>query len=230
MAVPDQKEQANGRDFHLDGSCHPPPNVKDTTYGFHPISQTQLSQRGKTPYIIPGGASNAVGATGYAACAQEIVDQLNAMRLNIGHIILPSGSAGTHAGMLAGLAGVSAGIPVTGITVSGSRAAQEALVFGLACETAERLALAAPIKRETVVCDDAYVGPGYSLPTEGMVEAVKLFARTEGILLDPVYSGKAAAGFIDLIRQGRFDTMDNILFLHTGGSPALFAYMDFFRQ
>ena len=189
-----------------------------------------LSQRGRTPYIIPGGASNAVGATGYAACARETEDQLTAMGLDIGHIVLPSGSAGTHAGMLAGLTGISAHIPVTGINVSRDKEAQEKLVFGLARETAERLEIAAPILKESVVCEADYVGPGYSLPTDAMVEAVKLFAKTEAILLDPVYSGKAAAGFLDLIRRGRFDHLESILFLHTGGAPALFAYMDTFRQ
>ena len=81
-----------------------------------------------------------------------------------------------------------------------------------------------------IACFDQYVGPGYSLPTEGMVEAVRLFARTEAILLDPVYSGKAAAGLIDLVRNRFFNKGSNILFLHTGGSPALFAYMESFRQ
>ena len=83
---------------------------------------------------------------------------------------------------------------------------------------------------EDIVCFDQYVGPGYSLPTESMVEAVKLFAKTEAVLLDPVYSGKAAAGLIDLVRKGHFPAGSNVLFLHTGGSPALYAYMDTFRQ
>ena len=84
--------------------------------------------------------------------------------------------------------------------------------------------------REDIVCFDQYVGPGYSLPTDSMVEAVKLFAKTEAILLDPVYSGKAAAGLIDLVRKNHFPKGANVLFLHTGGSPALYAYMDTFRQ
>ena len=189
-----------------------------------------LQAAGKTPYIVPGGASNPIGAMGYAACAEETMTQLNGMHLNIDHIVVPSGSAGTHAGMVAGMAGVSGGIPISGVNVSRTKAVQEEIVFKLAVQTAEKLGVRSGIARGDIVCYDQYVGPGYSLPTESMVEAVKLFARTEAILLDPVYSGKAAAGLIDLVRQGQFPAGANVLFLHTGGSPALYAYLDTFRQ
>jgi len=189
-----------------------------------------LKAAGKAPYIIPGGASNPIGALGYAACAEETMTQLNGMHLGIDHIVVPSGSAGTHAGMVAGMAGVSGGIPISGVNVSRTKAVQEEIVFNLALQTAEKLGIRSGIAREDIVCYDQYVGPGYSLPTESMVEAVKLFARTEAILLDPVYTGKAAAGLIDLVRQGQFRAGANVLFLHTGGSPALYAYLDTFRQ
>jgi D-cysteine desulfhydrase len=189
----------------------------------------ELSSQGKKPYIIPGGASNPIGATGYAVCAEEIMTQLNQMRLRIDHIVVPSGSAGTHAGMVAGMKGVSGGIPITGINVSRPREVQEKIVYSLAVETAKRLGIEVPVNESDVVCFDQYVGPGYSLPTDGMVEAVKLFAKTEAILLDPVYSGKTAAGLIDRVRKGEFAKGSSVLFLHTGGSPALFAYLDAFR-
>ncbi|NOX34029.1 MAG: D-cysteine desulfhydrase [Deltaproteobacteria bacterium] len=190
----------------------------------------ELSAAGKKPYIIPGGASNPIGATGYAVCAEETMTQLNDMRLVINHIVVPSGSAGTHAGMVAGMAGVNGNIPISGINVSRTKDVQEEIVYELAVETAERLEVRGGINREEIVCFDQYVGPGYSLPTDSMVEAVKLFARTEAILLDPVYSGKAAAGLIDLVRNNHFPKGSNVMFLHTGGSPALYAYMDTFRQ
>ncbi len=190
----------------------------------------ELAAAGKKPYIIPGGASNAIGAMGYAVCAEEIMGQLNDMHLDIGHIIVPSGSAGTHAGMVAGMAGVNGNIPISGVNVSRTKEIQEALVYKLTLETAAKLGVKTGIAREEIVCFDQYVGPGYSLPTDSMVEAVKLFATTEAILLDPVYSGKAAAGLIDLVRKGHFPKDSNVLFLHTGGSPALYAYMDTFRQ
>ncbi len=190
----------------------------------------ELSASGKKPYIIPGGASNAIGAMGYAVCAAETMGQLNAMRLDIDHIIVPSGSAGTHAGMAVGMAGVNGGIPISGVNVSRPKDVQEEIVYHLAAELAEKIGVKGGVAREDITCFDQYVGPGYSLPTDSMVEAVRLFARTEAVLLDPVYSGKAAAGLVDLICKGHFAKGSNVLFLHTGGSPALYAYMDTFRQ
>jgi D-cysteine desulfhydrase len=190
---------------------------------------TTLKAEGRKPYIIPGGASNAIGALGYAACAEEIMQQLNRLQLQIDHIIVPSGSAGTHAGMAAGLAGSNANIPMSGINVARTKNDQEEIVFDLAKQTAELLGIQRSLSRKEIVCYDDYVGPGYSLPTEAMVEAVKLFAANEAILLDPVYSGKTAAGLLDLARKESFTKGANILFLHTGGSPALYAYLDTFR-
>ena len=190
----------------------------------------QLTAAGKIPYIIPVGASNAIGATGYAVCAEETMNQLNEMHLDIDHIVVPSGSAGTHAGMVVGMTGVNGNIPISGINVERPKDIQEDIVYQLAVETALRLEVRSGVDRKKIVCFDQYVGPGYSLPTDSMVEAVKLFAKTEAILLDPVYSGKTAAGLIDLVRKDHFPKGSNVLFLHTGGSPALYAYMDTFRQ
>ena len=190
---------------------------------------SELKDTGKNPYIIPGGASNAIGALGYAACAEETLAQLNDMHLNVDHIVVPSGSAGTHAGMLTGINGINAGIPIIGINVSRKKNDQEEIVFQLVQETTEKLGIKNCVERDDVVCFEEYVGPGYSLPTDSMVEAVKLFARHEAILLDPVYSGKAAAGLIDLVRKGYFPDGSNVLFLHTGGAAALYAYLDAFR-
>ena len=189
----------------------------------------QLSTEGKRPYIIPGGASNAIGAIGYVACAQETLQQLFEMNLSIDHVVVPSGSAGTHAGMVTGFEGNNAQIPITGINVSRPKDQQEKIVHDLALLTAEKVGVEQEVSRDSVTCFDNYVGPGYSLPTEGMIEAVKLLATTEAILLDPVYSGKTMAGCIDLVRKDYFAGCENILFLHTGGAPALYAYLDTFR-
>ncbi|MDR2056617.1 MAG: D-cysteine desulfhydrase [Desulfovibrio sp.] len=188
-----------------------------------------LRAKGKKPYIIPGGASNALGALGYVACAQETAEQLFRMGLDIHAIIVPSGSAGTHAGMVTGVCGASVGIPVLGMNVSRTREAQEELVYKLVRETAELAGVNHAIPTSAVTCFGDYVGQGYSLPTGSMVEAVTLLARTEAILLDPVYTGKAMAGLIDQVRKGLFPAGGNLLFLHTGGSPALYAYLDAFR-
>ncbi len=189
----------------------------------------ELKKQGKKPYIIPGGASNAIGATGYVACAQEIQQQLFDSGLNIDHMVVPSGSAGTHAGIAVGMYGTNAGIPVSGINVSRKKELQEGIVHKLAVETAKRVGMREEIPADQITCFDEYVGPGYSIPTDSMIEAVKLLAQTEAILLDPVYSGKAMAGMVDLVRKDHFAEGSNVLFLHTGGSPALYAYLDTFK-
>ena len=102
---------------------------------------------------------------------------------------------------------------------------EEEMVYQLVRQTAAHLSIATEIPREAILCFGDYVGPGYSLPTDQMAEAVRLLARLEGILMDPVYTGKAMAGLIDLVRQGYFNKEENILFVHTGGSPALHVYM-----
>lgn len=186
----------------------------------------KLRAEGKKPYIVPGGGSNAIGSTGYVACAQEIMDQLFDLGINIDHMVCPSGSAGTHAGIVAGMTGINANIPVTGVSVNRSKEVQTDAVWNLAKATAERVGVHNEITRDLVQVTDEYVGPGYSLPSDEMVEAVQLLARTEGILLDPVYTGKVMAGLIGMIREGKFKKEDNILFLHTGGSPALYAYTE----
>jgi D-cysteine desulfhydrase len=123
---------------------------------------------------------------------------------------------------------VSAGVPITGINVRRGREEQEGNVFDLAQRTAALAGATAPLPRDRVVCYDDWVGPGYSLPTPEMIEAVKLTAALEGILLDPVYTGKAMAGLIGLVRRGEFRPDENVLFVHTGGSPALYAYQPIF--
>lgn len=189
-----------------------------------------VAAEGRKAYVIPGGGSNPIGATGYVACAEEILAQLFDRGLKIDRVVCASGSTGTHAGLVTGLYGNNANLPVIGINVSRTKEAQEPLVYDLVRKTAARVGVAAEIPQEAVLCFGDYVGPGYSLPTPSMIEAVKLLARNEGILLDPVYTGKTMAGLIDLVRKGYFDSNENILFVHTGGSPALYAYLDTFRE
>ena len=185
---------------------------------------TKLNAEGRKPYIVPGGGSNPIGSTGYVACAEEIMAQLFDKGINIDHMVIPSGSAGTHAGIITGLVGVNANIPVIGVSVNRNKELQTNAVWNLAKATAERVGVAAEITKDMIQVTDEYVGPGYSVPSDEMVEAVQLLARTEGILLDPVYTGKVMAGLIGMVRKGKFKKEDNILFLHTGGSPALYAY------
>ena len=186
----------------------------------------QIAADGGKPYIIPGGASNPVGALGYVNCASELLTQLRDRELNVGHIVTATGSAGTQAGMVVGLNAMHSDIPLLGIGVNVGQEEQEEKVYKLACETAEFIGSPGIVAREDVVANCDYIGGGYGVPTDSMNEAVLLLARLEGLLFDPVYSGKALAGLIDLVQSGYFDDADNIVFLHTGGAAALFAYAD----
>ena len=186
----------------------------------------EVVSEGRTPYIIPGGGSNPIGATGYVSCAEEILAQTFETGLTIDRVVCASGSSGTHAGLVTGFFGNNSNIPVVGINVSRPKETQEEIVHNLVVRTADRVGVKGSVPKEAVECFGDYVGPGYSLPTPGMVEAVQMFAREEGILLDPVYTGKTAAGLIDLVRKEYFKKDETVLFIHTGGSPALYAYME----
>lgn len=186
----------------------------------------QVAAEGRKAYVIPGGGSNPTGTLGYISCAQEILAQAFQKGIQFDHLVCASGSGGTHSGILVGMGGMGSRIPVTGISVRRPVPEQEGLIGGLVKATREFLGMdATPREGELKIFDD-YVGEGYSIPTAGMAEAVRTFARIEGILLDPVYTGKAAHGLLDLIKKGYFKQGEKVLFLHTGGSPGLFAYED----
>ena len=186
----------------------------------------KLRSNGKTPYVIPGGASNPVGALGYVNCGVELLQQLAEQTLDIDHLVTATGSAGTHAGLAVGLRASGSDLRILGIGVNAPQDVQEQRVYKLAVETAALVGANHSVSRGDIVADCSYVGPGYGEPTEAMNEAILLLARTEGLLFDPVYSGKALAGMIDYIRTGRFTKDESIVFLHTGGSAGLFAYAD----
>lgn len=187
----------------------------------------QVRARGGRPYVIPGGGSNAVGALGYVDCAREIVVQADELDLPIDRIVTATGSAGTHAGLVAGLAVMGADIPVLGIGVRAPKDRQEASVLKLARETAMLLGRPDAVTDAMVVADCDYVGAGYGLIDQGVVDALTLAARTDGILLDPVYTGKGMKGLIALARAGRFTSAsggETVVFLHTGGAQGLAGY------
>jgi L-cysteate sulfo-lyase len=183
-----------------------------------------LQSQGKKPYIIPGGGSNPVGALGYVNCAVELTEQAEQISLKIDALVHATGSTGTQGGLVAGFSALASDIHLLGIGVRAPQQKQEAGVYDLACRTMDYLGVEASVERDSVRANCDYVGPGYGLPTEGMVNAVKMLARLEGLLFDPVYAGKALDGMIDQVRKGYFDGMNNIVFLHTGGSAALFGY------
>lgn len=204
------------------------PAGTDMNQAMEELAQS-LRDDGKNPYIIPGGGSNEIGALGYVNAAIELTTQANDRSLKIDHLVHATGSSGTQAGLVLGMEGINSGIPVYGVGVRAPKAKQEQMVYDLAQRTAVYMGLNPQIvARDRVVANSDYVGEGYGRPTRSMVEAVKMLAQYEGILLDPVYSGKGFSGLIDLIRKGHFKKGENIVFLHTGGSVSLSGYPETF--
>jgi L-cysteate sulfo-lyase len=184
----------------------------------------EIRARGGKPYYIPGGGSNPVGALGYVNAALELLQQANDLGVRIDGVVHATGSTGTQSGLVCGLEGANAGIHVLGVCVRRPAVAQEEAVYQTASATAEYLGIKGGLERARVRANGDYVGPGYGVPTAATIDAIRLAALHEGLLLDPVYSGKAMAGLIDLCRTGFFRRGQNVVFLHTGGAAALFAY------
>lgn len=193
------------------------------------LAETQRGE-GRKPYVIPGGGSNPTGALGYVNCAFELVGQANDRGLLIDQIVTATGSAGTQAGLITGLRALNAGIPLLGIGVRAPREKQEESVFSLAQRTGEKLGCPGVVARPDVMANTDYVGAGYGIPRVDTLEAIRMFAQLEGILLDPVYSGKGAAGLIDLVRKGQLKKGQRVVFLHTGGAAGLFGYDEVFAD
>lgn len=222
----DPQYNSNGNVFldHLHGATIETRGPTDDMNAALDVVVERLRKEGKRVYAIPGGGSNAIGALGYVNCALELLHQANDRGLRIDTLVHPTGSAGTQAGLVVGMKACNAGIPVLGIGVRAARARQEANVLSLARVTAETIGCPGVVRSEDVVANTDYIGNGYGLTTAGALEAIELFARLEGVLLDPVYTGKGAAGLIDLIRKGHFKRGQRVVFLHTGGATSLFGY------
>jgi L-cysteate sulfo-lyase len=195
----------------------------DTTAEMDALA-ARLRDDGARPYVIPGGGSNAVGALGYVDAALELTRQADALDIAIDCVVHATCSSGTQAGLVAGMVGSNKRVPVLGIGVGDPAPVQRDSVLTLARATATRLELSQAIVPEDVHVNCDYIGDGYGLPHEPALEAIRMVARTEGILLDPVYSGKAMAGLIGLTAKREFEGARNVVFVHTGGSQALFAY------
>jgi D-cysteine desulfhydrase/L-cysteate sulfo-lyase len=187
----------------------------------------ECREAGNTPYLIPVGGSNAVGALAYVTAVEELRDQAQALQLTVGKVYLPTGSAGTHAGILAGVALNGLDWRTHGVSVSSSQVDLDAKLTRLTGETFALLG-AGQTPMPAILVDDSQVGAGYGQPTPAMLEAVQLCARQDGILLDPVYTGKAMASLIADARAGRIAPGETVVFWHTGGSQGLFAYDDVF--
>jgi D-cysteine desulfhydrase family pyridoxal phosphate-dependent enzyme len=182
-----------------------------------------LRREGRKPYCIPVGGSCGLGNLGYVLCAQEMLSQAKEMNVRFDAVVVATGSGGTQGGLVAGIQ-LAGGTRVIGIAVEGTRREQEALATSQAVEALRPLGREDVGLEGAVVVLDDFVGPGYARPTEPMREALSLAARFEGLVLDPVYTGKAFAGFLALARSRHYGRDQSLLFVHTGGAPGLFGY------
>lgn len=191
----------------------------------------RVKKEGGKPYIIGLGPKNPpLGALGYVDATREMLDQFTEQGIQVDSIVLPSGSASTHAGTVVGLRALGSDIQVFGICIRRNRTEQAKRVWQRLQETAELINKPGIVSKDDVWVNDEYLGPSYGVPTKEMLAAVKLAARTEGLLLDPVYSGKGMAGLIGLINRGIFTSDSTVVYIHTGGTPALFAYGHVFQS
>jgi 1-aminocyclopropane-1-carboxylate deaminase/D-cysteine desulfhydrase-like pyridoxal-dependent ACC family enzyme len=183
-----------------------------------------VRRQGRRPYIVPRGGASALSALGYVECVRELDEQLRAMSLRPAWLVLATGACGTQAGLIAGAKVFGAPYRVLGITVS--RPVPECLerLNRFARDAARLIGQPIELADDDVVVRDGFIGRGYGIPTAEGIEAIRLVARTEGLFLDPTYTGKAMAGMMAEIRSGRISRDATIVFLHTGGEPGLFAH------
>ena len=196
----------------------------------------KLRQQGKKPYVIPLSENyTPFGSLGYVDCAVELLQQCKKQEICVDAIVLASGSAATHSGLLCGIRALGFNTPILGACVRRDKDLQAARVLKKSNQVAQMIGFKGIISDEDIWVDDQMLAPGYGQLNQPVLEAIDLLAQTEGILLDPTYTGKSMATLIDFIRRGKFSADQNIIFLHTGGSPALFGYPEilddtFFQQ
>lgn len=184
---------------------------------------TRLKQRNYHPYIIPYGGSNAIGVCGYVHAMAELLQQMRAQSLSLDAIVVASSSGGTQAGMILGAQALGYTGRIVGISIAESRDTLQPLIAGLANDTAEMLNIATRVSENDVLVKDIYLGQGYGKISALERQAIALAGTTEGLLVDPVYTGRALGGLTDMIKQKEFSPEERVLFWHTGGIPALFA-------
>ncbi|HOV39335.1 MAG TPA: D-cysteine desulfhydrase family protein [Spirochaetales bacterium] len=185
---------------------------------------------GRKPFFIPLGASDGVGSVGYVAAMEELASQLKASGLEFDRIVFASSSFGTQAGMCVGAKALNLPVSICPVSIDSTREELQNGVAEVAGAVVQRLGLNLTFTPEEIFCWDDYLGEGYAVMGPPEKEAIDLCGRYEGLLLDPVYTGRAMAGLIDLIRKGTFRKDETILFWHTGGTPALYAYAEHWNR
>jgi L-cysteate sulfo-lyase len=190
-----------------------------------------LMAAGKNPYNIPAGASNGIGSMGYVNCGRELVNQWNAMGISPSHIFHPTGSCGTQAGLIMGLRYFgNTTTKVMGVSVGGPAEPARQRIRQVLNETSEMMGVSSDfISDDDIIVLDQYYGQAYGYPTEAGIEAIKTVASHEGVITDPVYTGKAMSAMLDMVKNGKLENARDVTFLHTGGAPAIHPYADYFR-
>ncbi|WP_438950721.1 D-cysteine desulfhydrase family protein [Psychrobacter submarinus] len=194
-----------------------------------PALVAQLKAEGKKPYVIPYGGSNELGAVAFIEAYKELNAQREALKVDFSHIIFASSSGATHAGLMLGNKILQTHSQIVGINIDKGEMDKvpfDEHIVSLANSTAQLIAADYQFTADDLILNSDYVGDGYGVIGELEKEAIALTAQNEGILLDPVYTGRAMGGLIDMIRTEQIKATDNVLFWHTGGAPALFAYAD----
>ncbi|MFC1783178.1 pyridoxal-phosphate dependent enzyme, partial [Planctomycetota bacterium] len=193
----------------------------------------EYKAKGHNPYVVSVGGSSVgrsmtepIGALSYTKAFLETYKQARTSGIKINHLVHATGSGGTQSGLVVGAKAVDPDVKIVGISVGGAKAGGQKSVSTISNQLAEVLRLSLNVAPEEVIIFDEYVGEGYGILNQQIADALQLMAHKEGILLDPVYTGKAMAGLIDLIKKGYFKKDDNVIFMHTGGTPALFAYKE----
>jgi len=184
----------------------------------------ELRATGRRPYVVPYGGSNSVGASGYVAALEELLAQCAERELHFDHIVLPSSSGGTQAGLAVGARALGYEARILGISIDLHTEPLQHKLADLATATAEHLGLALAFAPQDFAVNDDYLGGGYGVVSDLERDAIRTLARSEGLLLDPVYTGRAFGGLLDLIRRGALGAGERVLFWHTGGTTGLFGY------
>jgi D-cysteine desulfhydrase/L-cysteate sulfo-lyase len=189
------------------------------------VRAAELATQGRKPYVIPlSNAHTPYGALGYVEGGEELLDQLEERQIKPARFIVPTGSASTHSGFLLGLRARGCNVPVHGVCVRRDAQAQQQRVSKKLNSVIAAIGCDIRIADSDIICDDSQLAPGYGLPNDATVVAIKYMARSEGILLDPTYSGKTFSVLLEMLRRGDFGADEHVVLLHTGGAVSLFGY------
>lgn len=213
----------------LDVEIHRTKENKNRKKVMEKVAKT-LEKKGKKPYIIPTGGSTVIGILGYVNFMKEIAEQARQMNKDFDMLVHGSGSAGTQAGILIGKKLYYSKIDILGISAGEPKEEINTEIKSLVRQFEKHWNTDLDLKDEEITIREKYFGKGYGIPSKEMVETVKLAAQLEGIFLDPVYTGKAMVGLIDLIKKNSIPKDASVLFLHSGGGPSLFAYAEVFQK